>query len=111
MTPEIDNTDNVSQELFVSLYDCTKIHDNRMYSINKVAEWKISTEKLNIAPATFTLYHKYYRTDLSATLCPFKVLVFRYNCGMFLHTSYVHDQNSITYDMIVTPKMCRLASN
>ena len=29
---------------------------------------------------------------------------------MFSHTSYVHDQNSITYDMIVTPEMCRFAS-
>ena len=29
---------------------------------------------------------------------------------MFSHTSYVHDQKSITYDMIVTPEMCRLAS-
>ena len=29
---------------------------------------------------------------------------------MFSHKSYVHDQNSITYDMIITPEMCRLAS-
>ena len=29
---------------------------------------------------------------------------------MFSHTSHVHDQSSITYDMIVTPEMCRLAS-
>ena len=29
---------------------------------------------------------------------------------MFSHTSYVHDQNSITYDMIVAPEMCRLTS-
>ena len=43
-------------------------------------------------------------------MCSVKVHVFRYNCGMFSHTSYVHDQNSITYDMIVTPEMCRLAS-
>ena len=28
---------------------------------------------------------------------------------MFSQTSYVHDQNSITYDMIVTPETCRLA--
>ena len=29
---------------------------------------------------------------------------------MFCQTSYVHDQTSILYDMIVTPEMCRLAS-
>ena len=109
-TLEVDYTDNVSQELIVSHYDCTKMQDNRIYSLNKVAECKIPPENLYIAPATITLYQKNYRTGLSATVCSVKVHVFRYNCGMFSHTSYVHDQNSITYDMIVTPEMCRLAS-
>ena len=109
-TLEVDYTDNVSQEIIVSHYDCTKLQDNRMYSLNKVAECKISPENLYIAPVIITLYQNNYRTDLSATMCSVKVHVFRYNCGMFSHTSYVHDQNSITYDMIVTPEMCRLAS-
>ena len=81
-----------------------------MYFLNKVAECKLSTEKLYIAPATTTLYQKKYRLDLSATLCSVKVHIFRYNCGMFSHTSYVHDQNSITYGMMVTPEKCILAS-
>ena len=55
---EVDNIDNVSQELIVSHYDCTKMQDNRMYSLNKVAECKISPENLYIAPATVTLYQK-----------------------------------------------------
>ena len=57
-TLEVDYTDNVSQELIVSHYDCTKLQDNRMYSLNKVAECKISPENLYIAPATITLYQK-----------------------------------------------------
>ena len=109
-TLEVDYKDKVSQELIVSHYDCTKMQDNRMYSLNQVAECKIAPENLHIAPATITLYQKNYRTDLSATMCSVNVHVFRYNCGMFSHTSYVHDQNSITYDMILTPEMCRLAS-
>ena len=109
-TLEVDYTDNVSQEISVSHYDCTKMQDNRINSLNKVAECKISPEKLYIAPATITLYQKNYRTDLSATMCSVKVHVFQYNCGLFSHTSYVHDQKIITYDMIVTPEMCRLPS-
>ena len=109
-TLEFDYTDKVSQELIVSQYDCTKMQDNRMYSLNEAAECNISPEKLYIAPATITLYQKNYRTDLSATMCSVKVHVFRYNCGMFSHTSYVRDQNSITYDMIVTPEISRFAS-
>ena len=53
-TLEVDYTDNVSQELIVSHYDCTKMQDNRMYSLNKVAECNISPENLHIAPATIT---------------------------------------------------------
>ena len=109
-TLEVDNTDNVSQELIVSHCDCTKMQTNRMHSLNKVAECNFSSENLYIAPATITLYQKTYRTDLSATMCSVKVHVFRYNCGLFSHTSYVHDRNSITYDMIVIPEKCRLAS-
>ena len=109
-THEVDYTDNVSQELIVSYYDCTKMQDNRMYLLNKAAECKISPENLYIAPATITHDQKNYRTDLSATMYSVKVHVFPYNYGMFLHTSYVHHQNSITYDMIVTPEMCTLAS-
>ena len=69
------------------------------------------TWKFVNAPVTITLYHKNYRTDLSATMCSVNAHVFRYNCGLFFHTSYLFDQNSITYDMIVTPEMCRLAWN
>ena len=81
-----------------------------MYSLNKVAEYKISPENLYIAPATITLYQKNYRTDQSATMCSFKVHVLRHNFGMFSHTSYVHERNSITSDMIATHEICRLAS-
>ena len=43
-------------------------------------------------------------------MCSVNVHVFRYNCGKFSHTSYVHEQNSITFDMIVTLEICRFAS-
>ena len=46
-TLEVDYTDNVSQELIVSHYDCTKRQDNRMNSLNKVAECKISPESFD----------------------------------------------------------------
>ena len=36
-TLEVHYTDNLSQKLIVSRYDCTKKEDNRMYSRNKLA--------------------------------------------------------------------------
>ena len=86
------------------------MQDNRIYSLNKVAECKISPENLCIATTAITLYQQNCRTDLSETVCSVKVHVFRYNCGMFSHMLQVHDQISITYVMIVTMDMCRLAS-
>ena len=80
-----------------------------MYSLNKVVECKISPENLYIALATITFYQKKYRTDPSGTMCSVGVHVFRCNRGEFSHTSYVHGQSSITYDMIVTLETCRLA--
>ena len=109
-TLEVDSTDKVSQESIVSHYNCTKKLDNRMYSLNKIVECKMSPENLYITPTTITFYQRHYRTDLSATMCSVKVHVFRYNCAKLSHTSNVHDQNSMTYDMIVTPEMCTLAA-
>ena len=34
-TLEVDYTDKMSQELIASDYDCTKMQDNRMYSLNE----------------------------------------------------------------------------
>ena len=36
-TLEVDYTNNLSQDLIVSRYDCTKNEDNRMHSLNKLA--------------------------------------------------------------------------
>ena len=108
-TLEVNNLDNVSQDLSVSHYCSTKMQDNRMYSLQKVADCKTSPENLYIALATYTLYQKNYRTDLSATMCSVKVHVFRYNYGKFSHTTYVCDQNSINYGKKITPEICRLA--
>ena len=104
-----DDFDNVSKNLFVSHYDCTKKEDNRMYSLNEVADCKITPENLYVTPAAITLHQKNYGTDLSATTCSVKANVFRHNCGMISHSSYVHTQKSIRYDLIVTPEMCRQA--
>ena len=50
-----DDFDNVSKNVFVSHYDCTKMQDNRMYSLNKIADCKITPENLYVTPATITL--------------------------------------------------------
>ena len=34
-TPKVDNIDKVLQDLIVPDYDCTKMQNSRMYSLNK----------------------------------------------------------------------------
>ena len=57
-TPELDDIDNLSQELFVSHYDCIKMQGPRTYLLHKVAEREVSPEKKYTAPVTFILLQK-----------------------------------------------------
>ena len=82
-TLEVDNTDNVSSNLFVFHYDCSKVEDIRMCSSNQVTDCQNVAENLYMAPATITLYQKSYRTTLSATLFSVTVHVLRFTCGLF----------------------------
>ena len=46
---------NVSNISFVSHYDCSQTQDNRMYSLNQVADCKIAPENSFVVPAIITL--------------------------------------------------------
>ena len=86
------------------------MQDNRIYLIPQVAECKTAAEIFYLAPSTTTLYQNSCRTSLSATMCSVKVDVIPFNCGLFSHCSIAHVRNTITYELIVTPEMCKAAS-
>ena len=105
-----DNTsDNISNTLQVSHFDCTRMQDNNMYSINQVAPCKISPEHIRALDAQVHVYQRSFRTRVNATMCRAKVQTLRFNCGMWSHSSIVHNQASITTDVILTPEDCRNA--
>ena len=105
-----DTLDNVSESLKVSHYDCTEMQENRMFSLNNVAPCKISPENIAVLPAHVLVYQRSYRTEITATMCRIKVMPLRFNCGMHSHSSIVHNQASITYDLIVDPNDCKKAA-
>ena len=39
-------------------------------------------------------------------MCRAKAMVLRYNCGMWSHSSIVHNAPIITYGSIITPEQC-----
>ena len=104
-----DALDDVSETLKVSHFDCTSMEQNRMYTLNNVAPCKISPENVEILPASVRVYQRSYRTTVLATMCRKKVMPIRFNCGMYSHSSIVHNQATLTYDMIVDPNDCKKA--
>ena len=57
-----------------------------------------------------TLYQRSHRTFVKALMCRAKAMVLRYNCGMWSHSSIVHNAPVITYDLILYPEQCLQAN-
>ena len=77
--------------------------ENKMYSLNQVAPCSISPENIDMRNVRVTLYQRSYRTFVKAVMCSVRVSVLKYHCGMFSHSSIVHDAPLITYNLIVSP--------
>ena len=43
-------------------------------------------------------------------MCSVNIHILRFNCGLFSHSSFVHDPETITYHLVVTPEMYEAAS-
>ena len=108
--PNANKFENVSHTLKVTHYDCSEISENEMYSLNQIGTCDISLENTIVAQSKIQVYQRSFRTVLTATMCRVKALPIRFNCGMYSHSSIVHNQNMITYDKIVTPEACALAA-
>ena len=81
-----------------------------MYALSKVAPCKITPENIQMPDTQVTLYQRSYRTFVNALMCRAKALVLRYNCGLWSHSSIVHNASVITYDLILSPEQCLQAN-
>ena len=81
-----------------------------MYALDQVAQCKIKSENIKVAPATVTLYQRSYRTKVEGVMCRVKSQALRWHCGFLLRSSLAYDKISLTIDVIVTPEECRLAN-
>ena len=102
--------EDVSNTLNVSQYDCSHPNENRMYALNQVAPCKLSPENLYVTVVSVTLYQRSYRVSLNGIMCRMKIFPLSFHCGINSHSSIIHNQNSITYDLILSPEQCALAS-
>ena len=107
---KIDELKDVSHKLRVIHYDCSQMKENKMYSLNQVAPCSISPENIDMRNVRVTIYQRSYRTFVKAVMCSVSVNVLKYHCGMFSHSSIVHDAPLITYHLIVSPEQCKQAN-
>ena len=75
-----------------------------MYALTQVSPCKITPENIQMVDTHETLYQRSYRTFVKALMCKVTAMLIRYNCGMFSHSSIVHNAPIITYDIIVSPE-------
>lgn len=104
-----DELKDVSHKLNVIHYDCSEMENNKMYALNQVAPCKVNPENTEISDVDVTVYQRSYRTYVTAVMCRVKAQTSRWNCGMYSHSSMVHNQPMITTPVILTPKQCENA--
>ena len=99
-----EDINDVSNKLRVIDNDCcSKMKENKMYALTQVSPCKITPENIQMVDTHVTLYQRSYRTFVKALMCKVTAMLIRYNCGMFSHSSIVHNAPIITYDIIASP--------
>ena len=81
-----------------------------LYALNQVALCKISPENLYLTDSTISVYQRSYRTYVNAVMCKTKTFPIRYNCGMWAHSSIVHNMNMKNFESIIPPEDCERAA-
>ena len=104
--PLFDDINDVSNELRVIHYDCSEMKENKKYSLTQVSPCKITPENIQMVDTHVTLYQRSYRTFVKALMCKVTAILIRYDCGIYSHSSIVHNAPIITYDNIVSPEQC-----
>ena len=98
-----DDKNDVSNKLRVIHHDCSEMNENKMYALTQVSRCKIIPENIQMVDTHETLYQRSYWTFVKAFMCKVTAMLIRYNCGIFSHSSTVHNAPIITYK-IVSPE-------
>ena len=86
------------------------MQEYQMYALYQVALCKISPENLYTTDITISVYQRSYRTYVNAVMCKTKTFPIRYHCGMWAHSSIVHNMNMKPFESIKPPEDCERAA-
>ena len=102
--------DDIAPSVQVSHYDCNKMTENNLYSLNQVKPCNMAPQNIQMNEVKLTMYTKHFRTEINATICRIKHQRNKFYCGMHDHTSMDIEQPQITCDIDMTPEQCKQAS-
>ena len=93
---------NTANNLRVAHFDCQLMTSSKMFSLNKVAPWKVQPENIKLTHPYVTLYQRHYRTKVNATMCRIKHQSMRWFCESF---------DSSTTDLHLSADQCKSAAD
>ena len=76
--------------------------ENNLYSLIQVKPYNIAPHKIEMNDVNLTMYMKFFRTEINATLCRIKHQRNRFYCGSHYQTSMDIGQPQITSDIDMT---------
>ena len=63
---------NIASQLKITLYDCGEMTEKNLYALNQVYKSNDAPENLEVSRAKITMYTKYFRQNINATVCRVK---------------------------------------
>ena len=107
---KLENADlhNIASQLKVTQYDCGEMTEKNLYALNQVSKCNIAPESLEVSRAKITMYSKYFRQEIRATVCRVKHQNAQWQCGFGDNLSMgAHQTGGKLIDLTITASQCR----
>ena len=103
--------ENVAPSLFVSHFDCTKMTENKFYSLNKISKFNIeATNSDTTVVLSLVLYQHLYSTTINAKRCTIRHEREKWYRGLHGRSGMDSKQHSLTVNLLIEPQACALAA-
>ena len=101
----------VAPSLFVSHFDCSKMTENKLFSLNKISKSSIeATNSDTTLILSLDLYQRLYSTTISTTRCTIRHEREKWYCGLHGRSGMNSKQHSLTVNLVIEPQACALAA-
>ena len=103
--------ENVTPSLFVSHFDCSKMTENKHYSLNKISKCNIeATNSDTTLILSLDMYQRLYSTPTSATRCTIRREREKWYRGLHGRSGMDSKQDSLTVNLMIEPQTCALGA-